>query len=188
MIPPRRLAPANEPPKFESIIHSWDIGATLEGIPSVCTKWGVARDSADRDNIYLTDVVRLKVEIPDVRDAIKAHDRIDKPDLIILDHRGAGIGVQQDLRKAGYRHLYPACKDGASNDSKIDRFGKALLCMYDGIVKYPNSATFLDDVLYALATFPQLKEHDLIDSITQLVAFMPNALMFARQKHRPMNL
>ena len=177
-----------QPPRFGNIIHSWDIGATLEGNPSVCTKWGVAADSAGRDNIYLIDVVRLKLEIPDVRDAIKTHDRLDKPDLIILDHRGAGIGVEQELRKAGYRHLYPASKDGASNDSKIDRFGKALLYMYDGVVKFPQSANFLDGVLYALATFPQLKEFDLIDSITQLVAFMPNALMFARQKHRPINL
>ena len=183
-----RLARYDKPPKFELIIHSWDIGATLEGNPSVCTKWGVTADSAGRDNIYLTDVVRLKLEIPDVRAAIKAHDKLDKPDLIIIDHRGAGIGVEQDLRKAGYRHLYAASKDGTSNDSKIDRFGKALLYMYDGVVKYPVSGTFLDDVLYALATFPELKEFDLIDSITQLVAFMPNALMFARQKHRPMNL
>src|SRR5262249_15359731 len=108
--------------------------------------------------------------------------------LIILDHRGAGIGVYRELVKAGYRHLYVASKDGASNESKIDRFGKALFNMSDGVVKYPVSAPFLDDVLYALATFPQLKEFDLIDSITQLVAFMPNALRFARQKHRPMNL
>jgi hypothetical protein len=183
-----RLARYDNPPKFELIIHSWDIGATLEGNPSVCTKWGVAADSAGRDNIYLTDVISLKLELPDVRDAIKALDKLDKPDLIILDYRGAGVGVEQELRKAGYRHLYPASKDGASNDRKIDRFGKALFYMYDGVVKYPLSANFLDDVLYALATFPHLKELDLIDSITQLVAFMPNALMFARQKRRPMNL
>ena len=80
----------------------------------------------------------------------------DKPDLIVIDHRGAGIGVEQDLRKAGYCHLYAASKDGASNDSKIYRFGRALLYMYDGVVKYPVSAPFLDDVLYALATFPGL--------------------------------
>jgi phage terminase large subunit-like protein len=85
-------------------------------------------------------------------------------------------------------HLYAARKDGTSNDSKIDRFAKAQFYMYDGVVKYPESATFLDDVLYALASFPQLKEFDLIDSITQLVAYPQNALMFARQKHRPMNL
>jgi phage terminase large subunit-like protein len=183
-----RLARYDKPPKFELLIHSWDIGFTREGNPSVCTKWGVTPDPAGRDNIYLTDVVRVKLELPDVRAAIKAHDKLDKPDLIIIDHRGAGIGVEQDLRKAGYRHLYAASQDGTSNDSKIDRFGKALLNMYDGVVKYPVTATFIDDVLYALATFPELKELDLIDSITQLVAYMPNALRFARQKHRPMNL
>ena len=183
-----RLARYDKPPKFELTMHSWDIGATLEGNPSVCTKWGVTADPAGRDNIYLTDVVRLKLEIPDVRAAIKAHDNFEKPDLIVLDHRGAGIGVDQELRRAGYRHLYAASKDGTSNESKIDRFGKALLYMYDGVVKYPVSAPFVDDVLYALATFPELKEFDLIDSITQLVAFLPNTLMFARQKHRPMHL
>jgi phage terminase large subunit-like protein len=183
-----RLARYDKPPEFTLILHSWDIGATIDGNPSVCTKWGVAADSAGRDNIYLTDVVRLKLEIPDVREAIRVHDRLDKPDLIVIDHRGAGIGVYQDLRKAGYRHLYDAGKEGHSNDSKIDRFGKALLNIYDGVVKFPVSAPFLHDVLYALATFPELKEFDLIDSITQLVAFMPNALMFARQKHRPTNL
>jgi predicted phage terminase large subunit-like protein len=183
-----RLARYNEPPKFELVIHSWDIGATIEGNPSVCTKWGVATDSDGRDNLYLIDVVRLKLELPDVRTAIKVQDRIDKPALIAIDHRGAGIGVYQELRKAGYRHVYHAGKEGSSNDSKIDRFGKAQLYMYDGLVKFPASAPYLDDVLYALATFPELKEFDLIDSITQLVAFMPRALMLARQKHRPINL
>jgi len=180
-----RLARYDKAPKFELMIHSWDIGATLEGNPSVCTKWGVAKDSDGRDNFYLTDVVRLKLELPDVRAAIRAQDKLDKPDLIAVDHRGAGIGVWQELRKAGYRHLYYAGDDGKSNDSKIDRFAKAQLNMYDGVVKFPVSGTFLADVLYALATFPELKEFDLIDSITQLVAFMPRALMLARQKHRP---
>ena len=67
-----RLARYDKPPKFELIIHSWDIGVTQQGNPSVCTKWGVAANSAGRDNLYLTDVVRLKLELPDVRDAIKA--------------------------------------------------------------------------------------------------------------------
>jgi phage terminase large subunit-like protein len=182
-----RLERYDIPPKFELIIHSWDIGATIEGNPSVCTKWGVTK-VAGRDIFHLIDVVRLKLELPDVRAAIKAHDKLDKPDLIVIDHRGAGIGVEQDLRKAGYCHLYAASKDGTSNDSKIYRFGRALLYMYDGVVKYPVSAPFLDDVLYALTTFPGLKEFDLIDSITQLVAYPENALMFARQKHRPPNL
>ena len=54
--------------------------------------------------LYLIDVIRLKLELPDVRAAIKAQDKLDKPDLIVIDHRGVGIGVYQELRKAGYRH------------------------------------------------------------------------------------
>jgi hypothetical protein len=73
-----------------------------EGNASVCTKWGVANNSDGRDNINLTDVVRLKLELPVVRAAIKAHDKLDRPDLIAIDHRGAGIGVWQELRKAGF--------------------------------------------------------------------------------------
>ena len=38
-----RLARYDKAPKFELMIHSWDIGATLEGNPSVCTKWGVSQ-------------------------------------------------------------------------------------------------------------------------------------------------
>ena len=110
-----RLARYDKAPKFELTIHSWDIGATVEGNASVCTKWGVTKDPDGRDNIYLIDVVRLKLEIPDVRGAIKIQDKLDKPNLIVIDHRGVGIGVWQELRKAGYRHVYDAGKEGNSN-------------------------------------------------------------------------
>jgi len=182
-----RLARYDKAPKFELTIHSWDIGATVEGNASVCTKWGVTKDPDGRDNIYLIDVVRLKLEIPDVRAAIKMQDELDKPDLIVIDHRGVGIGVWQELRRAGYRHLYETGNDRTSNESKIDRFGKALLPMYDGVVKFPASAPYLEDVIYALVTFPDLKEFDLIDSITQLIASLPAALYYARLKRRPKN-
>jgi hypothetical protein len=36
-----RLARYDKPPKFELTMHSWDLGFTREGNPSVCTKWGV---------------------------------------------------------------------------------------------------------------------------------------------------
>jgi hypothetical protein len=183
-----RLARYDELPKFELVIHSWDIGATLEGNASVCTTWGVAKDPDGRDNIYLTNVIRLKLELPDVRAAIKAQDNIDKPDLIVLDHRGVGIGLYQDLRRAGYRHVYETGTDKTANETKIKRFERTLIPMYDGVVKFPVSAPYLENVIYALATFPELKEFDLIDSITQFVASLPNALRYARQKHRPANL
>jgi hypothetical protein len=176
-----------EPPDFELIIHSWDIGATVTGNASVCTKYGLARDEEGRDVLCLTDVIRLKVELADVRAAIKTQDAVDKPALILLDYRGVGVGIWQDLRRAGYRHIYRG-PEGTSNEGTVDRFGKATLAFYDGSIAFPDSAPWLEKVLHDLMTFPNLKEFDLVDSIVQVAAYLPNALMFARQKLRPFGL
>jgi ABC-type transport system involved in cytochrome bd biosynthesis fused ATPase/permease subunit len=37
------------PPKFDAIILSWDIGVTVAGNATVCTKWGLARETEDKD-------------------------------------------------------------------------------------------------------------------------------------------
>jgi predicted phage terminase large subunit-like protein len=180
-----RLFRYKDRPKFELIMHSWDIGATTTGNASVCTKWGVAKNAKGHDIFYLTDVVSINRELPDVEAAIKMHDKLDKPDLIVLDHRGAGLGVYQRLKNAGWRHLWEAGNHGESNEGKIARFGSALLYMYDGLVMFPESVAFVEQLLYSLATFPDSKELDLVDSITQLIAKYPQALQYARYRRRP---
>ena len=97
--------PRAKAPQFELTLHSWDIGATISGNASVCTKWGLTQHPQIGDVLYLIDVVRLQAELPDVRSAIKVQDRADGPALIILDERGVGLGVYQDLRRDGYRHV-----------------------------------------------------------------------------------
>ena len=90
--PLRRLPPCahssararyDKAPAFELMIHSWDIGATVEGNASVCTKWDLPRNAAGHNVIHLLDVIKLRCEIPDVRALIKAHDNIDRPEMII---------------------------------------------------------------------------------------------------------
>ena len=180
-----RLARYDTVPKFALTIHSWDIGATVTGNASVCTKWGVVPDDKGIDRLYLSDVIRIKLELPDVRASIKMQDSLDKPDLIIIDHRGVGLGVYQDLRREGCRHIYGASASGDTNERKIERFGKSLLLMYDQKVLFPAAAPFIDAVMYDLASFPDLRELDLVDSITQLLAHLPRALTLARSKLRP---
>lgn len=165
-----RLHFYTDKPKFEHLVHSWDIGATINGNPSVCTKWGLAKSAEGLDTLFLIDVVRLKLEIPDVRAAIRSQDKLDKPDLIIVDHRGVGLGIQQELINSGMHHVKSVSK-GDTNETKIDRFGRALAEFYDGLVRFPKSSPFIDQLLYELVAFPNLKEDDLIDSITQVAAF-----------------
>ena len=175
----------DKPPSFERKIHSWDIGVTTTGNPSVCTKWGVTKSKDGHDIMYLTDIIRIQQQLPDVRDTIKAQDMRDKPDLIVLDHRGAGMGLYQQFEQDRWRHVKYVSGKGLTNESKIERFARAQIHIYDGLVRFPQHASFMPKLLYDLATFPDLAEDDLIDSITQVVAFRETVMMFARQNRRP---
>jgi predicted phage terminase large subunit-like protein len=184
-----RLVRYDKAPPFELSIHSWDVAATLEGNFTVCTKWGIAKLPNLGDVMYLVNLVRFRGEIPDVREAIILHDRLDKPALIVIDGAGVGLGLFQDLRRRRYRHLYRASEAANTPQTKkIERFGKAVLCMYDGKVRFPQCAPYLDKLFAELAAFPNDKYDDQVDSVTQLVAYPGNAMMFAPQRHRPLNL
>jgi len=179
------------PPEFDFKIHSWDIGATISGNASVCNKWGIRRDSDGCWAAYLVDVLRLKVELPDVEAAIKAEDKIDKPALIILDERGVGMGVYQRLRRAGYQHLTgsTATKQAMETQdskglppslSKVERFGQAVLVISDGRVLIPEQAPWLEMFRYEVAAFPNIAEKDQVDSMTQFVANFDRAINLKR--------
>jgi predicted phage terminase large subunit-like protein len=180
------------PPEFDFKIHSWDIGATISGNASVCTKWGVRRDPDGRWVAYLVDVLRLKVELPDVEAAIKAQDKIDKPALIILDERGVGLGLYQRLWRAGYEHVTgsTATKQAMETQdskgvhpslSKVERFGQAVLVISDGRIFIPAQAPWLEIFLYEVAAFPNIAEKDQVDSMTQFVANFERAIKLALQ-------
>jgi predicted phage terminase large subunit-like protein len=177
----------DKPPPFELKIHSWDIAATPGGNFTVCTNWGVAKLPEVGDALFLTGVVRIRVELPDVRNTIIMHDKLDKPDLIVIDGGGVGLAVYQDLRRQGNRHVYKhgEIPDNSQSSPKIERFGKALLRIYDGRVRFPIAAPFLDLFFSEIAAFPNGKYDDQVDSMTQLVATMRHTIRLARLKLRP---
>ncbi len=173
-------------------MHSWDIGATTTGNASVCTTWGLAKNDAGRDAVYLLNVQRLRLELPEVLAAIKAGEQLDRPSLIVIDERGVGLGVYQQLQREGFRHVkgsiktsdpleregQPALKPSAS---KIDRFGRAALQIADGRVLLPKEAQWLDPFLNEVAGFPNIADKDQVDSMTQLVGSLDRAIFYARQ-------
>ena len=141
----------------------------------MCTKWGIRQDPDGRWIAHLVDILRLKVELPDVEAAIKAQDKIDDPALIILDERGVGLGVYQRLWRAGYEHLTgsTATNQGMETQdskglrpslSKVERFGQAALVISDGRVFIPEQAPWLEMFLYEVAAFPNIAEKDQVDS------------------------
>ena len=130
----RTLARYQKPPTFELTIHSWDLAATRGGGDwTVCAQFGLARDSQGRDLLYLTGVLRMRRELPDVRAIIAEQDQLERPALIIIDANGIGIGVYQDLWNGGLKHvtktqnLYQA----KTSQLKAQTFHHGLRHLYD---------------------------------------------------------
>lgn len=177
-------------PPFELTMHSWDIGATITGNASVCTKWGLVKEPGIGDVLYLHEVLRFRLELPEVRAAIRAERAKNRPALIVLDERGVGMGVCQELQRE-YRNVLgstattePIDHAGAPghrpNSGKIDRFGQACIAIADRRVIIPSSAPWLEAFLYEVASFPNIPDKDQVDSMTQLVAHLDAAIRRAR--------
>jgi hypothetical protein len=90
----------SKPPKFELSIHSWDVGATIGGNASVCTKWGLAPNKNKKDALHLTQVISVRLELPGVLAAIKAEIERDRP------AQARWIS----------KHILVRCDEGASRD------------------------------------------------------------------------
>ena len=178
-------------PKFDFLIQSWDLGATVSGNASVCTTWGIVRGQDGVERAFLIDLLLIKVQLPTVIAAIKARDKKDGPALIIIDDRGIGLGVYQQLKADGFSHVTGAAassgpydRDGQSgilpNAGKIQRFGYACHVIACGRVLLPNSAPWLENFLYEVAAFPNIPDDDQVDSMTQLLAYFDRATKMAR--------
>ena len=110
----------------------------------------------------------MQVELPDVREAIIAHDALDKPALIVMDGNGIGRGPYQDLWAKGFRHLLPgeSMANSASDNLKIRRFNEGLFSLYDGLVRIPNAMSGLGTLLTEIAAFPDGKHDDQVDAFS----------------------
>ena len=171
------------PPDFELTIHSWDIGATLNGNYSVCTKFGLYVDHRFGDMLYVIDVVRLKMILPDVEATVEMMMRQDKPALVVIDANGVGLGVAQAMERKFHELIAWSLHNKQAN--KVERFGVAMSNTYGGKVFLPMSAPFLEAWLYEMIGFPNGEYDDQVDSFTQVAAYMEKVILRARQNMRP---
>jgi predicted phage terminase large subunit-like protein len=180
-----RLVRYAKVPPFELTLHSWDVAATKDGGDwTACTKYGLAIDPDGRDVLYLIGRVRIRVELPDVRAQILLHNTADKPALILIDGNGIGLGVYQDLVRGGLQNLLrgSAMERVNAANLKEKRFQLALLNLYDGRVRIPMAMPGLDHFLQELATFPNGKHDDQVDSLAMAAGHLDHVIQEARRR------
>ena len=178
-----RLHRYDAPPPFELTIHSWDIAATKDGGDwTVCLKFGLAKDPLLGDVLYLIGIVRMQIELPDVREAIITQDTVDQPALIVMDGNGIGLGVVQDLKRRGKKNILQGGAMERSNAEglKAERLRLAMMNLYDGRIRIPNVMVGLDGLLSELALFPDGKHDDQVDALSVVGANMKLLIHKAR--------
>ena len=167
-----RLARHQDPSHYELLIHCWDLAATKNGGDwTVCAKFGLTRDAAGREILDLIGILRMRIELPDVREIIREQERLDKPALVIVDGVGIGRGIVQELGRE-MRHLLPGGSFDDQNVAglKVRRFHTAIPPMYDGFVRLPVTMPGLETLLNEFAAFPDGRHDDQVDAVCNVAA------------------
>src|SRR5271166_2704684 len=167
-----RLARFQERSHYELIVHCWDLAGTKSGGDwTVCAKFGLTRDQERREVVDLLEIIRVRIELPDVRELIRNQDRIDKPALLIVDGVGVGRAIVQEIGRE-MRHLLPGSSFDDQNVSglKVRRFHNAMPAMYDGLVRLPTTMPGLESLLAEFAAFPDGRNDDQVDAVCNVAA------------------
>ena len=153
-----------EPPKHKAddeIVLSWDtaIKGTDRNDFSVCTTW-LIRDM----DFYLLNVVREKLDYPNLRRrAIALYEEYD-PDVVLIEDAGSGAQLYCDLRDEGqYARAVKPTGD------KIMRMDNQTAVIEAGRVFLPKSAPWLPDFQDEVTKFPASKHDDQVDSLSQFL-------------------
>lgn len=131
---------------------------------SVITVW---RIHANR--YYLLNVWRQRVEYPVLKQMAVEMARELRPDAILIEDKGSGTGLIQDLQ-AGDEGLPVIPYDPGTYD-KETRLHLQSLKIEGGLVLLPPAAPWLDEFLNEVRRFPTGAHDDQIDTMAQLLAW-----------------
>lgn len=160
----RRYKQAPEPQPYDRIVQSWDTASKTDEANdySVGTTW------LERDNdYYLLDVVRERLEYPDLRRRIIAYAELYDPEAVLIEDASSGAGLIQDLFDEGSINAIAIRPEG----NKVVRLEMRSAIIEGGHVLLPESAYWLEDFLLEVLAFPHGRFDDQVDSMSQFLTW-----------------
>ncbi|HEY4777680.1 MAG TPA: phage terminase large subunit [Candidatus Acidoferrales bacterium] len=127
---------------------------------SVCTTWGVTCD-----HYCLLHVFRKRLNYPELKRAVKEHAREHKANKILIEDKASGTQLIQDLKADGVYGVEPY--DPPPGSDKTLRLYSQTAEFESGRVILPRSASWLDEYVREITSFPGCKYDDQVDSTTQ---------------------
>ncbi len=153
------------------IIQSWDTAfkSKTENDYSVCTVWGIGQNA-----YFLLDVVRHKLEFPDLkRMCITAYER-DQPERVYIEDKASGQSLIQELKRETRIPMFAIKAD----TDKVARANAVTPLIESGRVYLPEYAAWLHDYLEELSGFPNAEHDDQVDSTTQALGQLANPVAY----------
>lgn len=151
--------------EFSQIIQSWDtaIKAKDEHDYSVGITIGV-----HNNQYYLLDLLRIKVEFPDLLKTVQEFAKKWQPKVILVEDKASGQSLIQSLIK-----LIPfPIKAIKPKYDKITRFASVTPIFESGKFFIKTQASWKLDLEQELLSFPKSANDDQIDCISQALAYL----------------
>jgi predicted phage terminase large subunit-like protein len=158
--------PSEKPLKFEQVIQSWDTANKNTELAkySVCTTWG-----RNERHLYLLDVFRRKLDFPGLKKAVKDQISLHSPTIVLIEDKASGTSLIQELRSEGFSSIQAA---PTIDGDKSMRLRAQTTRIEDGCVLLPKEASWLNDYIRELISFPNLNDDDQVDSTVFALAWL----------------
>ena len=156
-----------KPEQFSAIVQSWDSAnkSTEMSDFSVCTTWGVLDG-----RFYLLDVLRKRLDFPDLKRAVINQAQRFKPNVILIEDKASGTQLIQELRSQGVFGV-TAYEPPPGADKQMRLYAQTTV-FEEGRVVLPRQAPWLFDYIAELTGFPGSRYADQVDSTTQALDHM----------------
>jgi predicted phage terminase large subunit-like protein len=164
-----RYNPFDIPHGFSYKVQSWDTANKSGELHdySVCTTWGISNKM-----YFLLDVRRCKLEYPELVRAAEEQYSKHAPRTVLIEDRGSGTQLLQDLKRKSMRVRAYSPRHGADKQMRLH----AQSAIFEaGRVYVPTSAPWVDEYVRELTGFPGTKHDDQVDSTTQALDYLVSA-------------
>jgi predicted phage terminase large subunit-like protein len=162
-----RIWQADEPPRCEYIIQSWDTAfeTTNSADYSACTTWGVwyNEEEGSSPQVMLLDAFKDRMDFPELKRVALKHYKEWKPDAFIVEKKAAGAPLIQEMRNMGIpvQEFSPS----RGND-KMVRLNACADLFTSGKIWAPDTR-WAREVIEEVASFPAGEHDDFVDTTSQ---------------------
>jgi len=112
---------------------------------------------------YMIEQERVKMEYPQLKEFVKRKLEEWAPDLVLIEDKGSGTSLIQDLRGQTHHAIYPI----NPRDSKTERAERVAPLIDTGNVSVDKNNPHYGDFIMECTYFPKGRNDDMVDAMTQ---------------------